>query len=389
MKRTIAVFTGSRADYGLLFWLMKDIQAHNHLTLQTLVSGMHLSAKHGETWRDIEKDGFRIDQRVNLQLTGDQALDIARAVGRGVTEIAQALSVMKPDMLVILGDRFEALAAAQAAHFLGIPIAHLHGGEITQGANDDASRHAITKLAHIHGVSTEQHRQRVIQMGEAPHTVHCVGAFGLDAIRRTPLLSRTDLLSVLGFDPTLALSVLTYHPATLGHEDGLDALKNIFEALQTHPQLQVLVSYPNADQGNAGIIEAINLEALRYPLRVKAFASLGMVKYLSALQHAAFVVGNSSSGLIEAPSFGIPTINVGIRQRGRLQPASVINTETDTFSVGSAINQALSSDFSEFCRSVVNPYGDGHAAQKMLAVMQTCALTNVKVFYDSEATHVV
>jgi UDP-2,4-diacetamido-2,4,6-trideoxy-beta-L-idose 2-epimerase len=388
MKRTIAVFTGSRADYGLLFWLMKDIQANDHLTLQTLVSGMHLSAKHGETWRDIEKDGFRIDQRVDLQLTGDQALDIAQAVGRGVTEIAQALSVLKPDMLVILGDRFEALAAAQAAHFLGIPIAHLHGGEITQGANDDATRHAITKLAHIHGVSTEQHRQRVIQMGEAPHAVHCVGAFGLDAIRRTPLMSRTDLLAALGFDPTLALSVLTYHPATLGSEDGLGTLKNIFEALQTHPQLQVLVTYPNADEGNAAIIEAINLEAMRYPLRVKAFASLGMVKYLSALQHAAFVVGNSSSGLIEAPSFGIPTINVGVRQRGRLQPASVIHTETDTFSLGNAITQALSSDFSEFCRSVVNPYGDGHAAQKMLAVLQTSPLTTVKVFHDSGIAHV-
>jgi UDP-hydrolysing UDP-N-acetyl-D-glucosamine 2-epimerase len=389
MKRAIAVFTGSRADYGLLFWLMKDIQASDHLSLQTLVSGMHLSVKHGETWRDIEKDGFRIDQRVDLQLTGDQALEIAQAVGRGVSGMAQALSAMKPDILVILGDRFEALAAAQAAHFLGIPIAHLHGGEITQGANDDATRHAITKLAHIHGVSTEQHRQRVIQMGEAPHAVHCVGAFGLDAIRRTTLMSRTDLLAALGFDPTLPFAVLTYHPATLGHEDGLSTLQNILQALESHPRLQVLVTYPNADEGNTAIIEAIKLEAMRYPLRVKAFASLGMVKYLSALKHAAFVVGNSSSGLIEAPSFGIPTINVGIRQLGRLQPASVINTETDTVSVGSAINRALSTDFSEFCRSVVNPYGDGYAAQKMLAVLQTCPLTTVKVFYDSEAAHVV
>ena len=389
MKRTIAVFTGSRADYGLLFWLMKDIQASDRLRLQTLVSGMHLSAKHGDTWRDIEKDGFRIDQRVDLQLAGDQALDVAQAVGRGVIQMAQALSEMKPDILVILGDRFEALAAAQAAHFLRIPIAHLHGGEITQGANDDATRHAITKLAHIHGVSTEQHRLRVIQMGEAPHAVHCVGAFGLDAIRRTPLLSRTDLMAVLGFDPTLGLAVLTYHPATLGHEDGLSSLQNIFKALDTHPRLQVLVTYPNADEGNAAIIEAINQEVLRCPLRVKAFESLGMVKYLSALQHAAFVVGNSSSGLIEAPSFGIPSINVGIRQLGRLQPASVINTETDTVSVGSAINRALSTDFSEFCRSVVNPYGDGHAAQKMLAVLQTSSFSTVKVFFDSGAAHVV
>jgi UDP-N-acetylglucosamine 2-epimerase (non-hydrolysing) len=389
MKRTIAVFTGSRADYGLLFWLMKDIQASDHLSLQILVSGMHLSVKHGDTWRDIEKDGFRIDQGVDLHLDGDQALDIAQAVGRGVIQMAQALSEMKPDIVVILGDRFEALAAAQAAHFLGIPIAHLHGGEITQGANDDATRHAITKLAHIHGVSTEQHRLRVIQMGEAPQSVHCVGAFGLDAIRRTPLLSRTDLMAVLGFDPTLPFAVLTYHPATLSHEDGLSSLHNIFNALDTHPQLQVLVTYPNADEGNAAIIEAINQEVLRRPLRVKAFASLGMVKYLSALKHAAFVVGNSSSGLIEAPSFGIPTINVGIRQQGRLQPASVINTETNAVAVGSAINQALSTDFSDFCRSVVNPYGNGHATEQMLAVLQTCPLTTVKVFYDSGAAHVV
>ncbi len=389
MKRTIAVFTGSRADYGLLFWLMKDIQANDHLTLQILVSGMHLSVTHGETWRDIENDGFHIDQLVDLQLTGDKSLDIAKAVGRGVIQISQALSEMKPDILVILGDRFEALAAAQAAHFLGIPIAHLHGGEITQGANDDATRHAITKLAHIHGVSTEQHRQRVIQMGEAPHAVHCVGAFGLDAIRRTPLLSRTDLMAVLGFDPTLGLAVLTYHPATLGHEDGLNTLQNILQALEAHPHLQVLVTYPNADEGHTAIIKAIHAEAIRRPLRVKPFESLGMVKYLSALQHAAFVVGNSSSGLIEAPSFGIPTINVGIRQQGRLQPASVINTYTDSMSVGSAINQALSTDFSEFCRSVVNPYGDGHAAQKMLAVLQTSSLSTVKVFFDSEAAHVV
>jgi len=389
MKRTVAVFTGSRADYGLLFWLMKDIQASDRLRLQTLVSGMHLSAKHGDTWRDIEKDGFRIDQRVDLQLAGDQALDVAQAVGRGVIQMAQALSEMKPDILVILGDRFEALAAAQAAHFLRIPIAHLHGGEITQGANDDATRHAITKLAHIHGVSTEQHRLRVIQMGEAPHAVHCVGAFGLDAIRRTPLLSRTDLMAVLGFDPTLGLAVLTYHPATLGHEDGLNTLQNILQALEAHPHLQVLVTYPNADEGHTAIIKAIHAEAIRRPLRVKPFESLGMVKYLSALQHAAFVVGNSSSGLIEAPSFGIPTINVGIRQQGRLQPASVINTYTDSMSVGSAINQALSTDFSIFCRSVVNPYGDGHAAQKMLAVLQTCPLSTIKVFHDAEAFHVV
>jgi UDP-hydrolysing UDP-N-acetyl-D-glucosamine 2-epimerase len=389
MKRAIAVFTGSRADYGLLFWLMKDIQDHDQLTLQTLVSGMHLSVKHGETWRDIEKDGFRIDKQVDLQLTGDQALDIAQAVGRGVIEIAQALSDMKPDILVILGDRFEALAAAQVAHFLSIPIAHLHGGEITQGANDDATRHAITKLAHIHGVSTEQHRQRVIQMGEAPDSVHCVGAFGLDAIRRTPLLSRTHLLADLGFDLTLPFAVFTYHPATLGNEDALTTCNNIFKALETYPQLQVLVTYPNADEGNAALIDAISQEAMRWPLRVKAFASLGMVKYLSALQHAAFVMGNSSSGLIEAPSFGIPTVNVGIRQLGRLQAASVINTETDTLAISSAINQALSADFSEFCRTVVNPYGDGHAAQQMLAVLQTCALTNIKFFYDSEAAHVV
>ena len=389
MKRTIAVFTGSRADYGLLFWLMKDIQANDHLTLQTLVSGMHLSAKHGDTWRDIEKDGFRIDHRIDLHLDGDQALDITQAVGRGVIQMAQALSEMKPDILVILGDRFEALAAAQAAHFLRIPISHLHGGEITQGANDDATRHAITKLAHIHGVSTEQHRQRVIQMGEAPHSVHCVGAFGLDAIRRTPLMSRTDLLAALGFDPAMPFAVLTYHPATLGQEDGLNTLHNIFKALDTHPRLQVLVTYPNADEGNAAIIEAINQEVLRCPLCIKAFASLGMVKYLSALQHAAFVVGNSSSGLIEAPSFGIPTINVGIRQRGRLQPASVINTETDAVAVGRAINQALSTDFSEFCRSVVNPYGDGHAAQNMLAALQTSSLSTVKVFFDLGAAHVV
>ena len=301
MKRTIAVFTGSRADYGLLFWLMKDIQANDHLTLQILVSGMHLSVTHGETWRDIENDGFHIDQLVDLQLTGDKSLDIAKAVGRGVIQISQALSEMKPDILVILGDRFEALAAAQAAHFLGIPIAHLHGGEITQGANDDATRHAITKLAHIHGVSTEQHRQRVIQMGEAPHAVHCVGAFGLDAIRRTPLLSRTDLMAVLGFDPTLGLAVLTYHPATLGHEDGLNTLQNILQALEAHPHLQVLVTYPNADEGHTAIIKAIHAEAIRRPLRVKPFESLGMVKYLSALQHAAFVVGNSSSGLIKRP----------------------------------------------------------------------------------------
>ena len=389
MKRTIAVFTGSRADYGLLFWLMKDIQANDHLKLQTLVSGMHHSVKHGETWRDIEKDGFRIDHHIDLQLAGDKALDVAQAVGRGVIGIAQALAAMKPDVLVVLGDRFEALAAAQAAHFLGIPIAHLHGGEITQGANDDATRHAITKLAHIHGVSTEQHRQRVIQMGEAPHSVHCVGAFGLDAIRRTPLLSRADLMNELGFEPTMPLAVLTYHPTTLGHEDGLSTLQNIFKALEAYQHLQVLVTYPNADEGNAAIIEAINQEVLRRPLRIKALASLGMVKYLSALKHAVFVLGNSSSGLIEAPSFGIPTINVGIRQSGRLQPASVINTNTDSVSVVSAINQALSTDFSEFCRSVVNPYGDGHAAQQMLAVLQTCPLSTIKVFHDAEAFHVI
>lgn len=382
MTKKIAVFTGTRAEYGLLYWLLKDIQADDELTLQLLVSGMHLSPEFGETFRQIEKDGFFIDEKIEILLSSDSAVGIAKSMGLGVLGFADALSRLAPDALVILGDRFEALAAAQTAMILRIPVVHLHGGEITEGAYDDAIRHAITKLSYLHATSTEEYRQRVIQLGEAPERVFNVGAIGLDHIQRGAFFTVDELATSLNFPLKQPFIVVTYHPVTLADEEPATSFNSILDALDQYPDLQIILTYPNADDGGRKIIPLLEAYAAKQPQRVLAIPSLGHTRYLSAIKYASAVVGNSSSGVIEVPSFDVPTVNIGMRQRGRLAAASVLHCDATVDSISTCLGVALSRSYKvEGCK-VENPYGQGNASALVIQMLKNLKFSAVKTFYD-------
>lgn len=384
MKRRIAVFTGTRAEYGLLYWLMKDIQEKALLELQVIVSGMHLSPEFGETWKQIEADGFPIDAKVEMLLSSDTPVGVVKSLGLGTVGFADALDRLRPNMLVVLGDRFEALAVAQTALIMRIPIAHLHGGEITEGAYDDAIRHAITKMASLHFVAAEPYGQRVIQMGEMPGTVFNVGAIGLDHLLRSPRMTIEELSSSLGFTLRQPYFLVTYHPVTQLEEDAQTAFSNLLAALDRFPDHQVILTYPNADNGGRAIIPLLEDYARAKPARVCVIPSLGIARYLCAVCGAAAVIGNSSSGIIEAPAFGVPTVNIGLRQLGRLAADSVLHCSPSTDHILEAIAQALSPDFVAFCKTVANPYGQGNASKQIVAVIESQRGPFLKHFYDIE-----
>lgn len=379
MAKTIAVFTGTRAEYGLLYWLMKDIVADPELDLRLIVSGTHLSPEFGLTYRQIEQDGFKIDERIEMLLSSDTAVGIVKSMGVALLGLADALVRQQPDVLVILGDRFEALAAAQAAMLQRIPVAHLHGGEITEGAYDDAIRHAITKLSYLHFTAAEPYRQRVIQLGEAPERVFNVGAVGLDHIAKTPLLSMEELQSSLGFALHSPFFVVTYHPVTLAKESPEMSFKALLAALDNYPGHQVILTYPNADDGGRAIIPLLEQYAAATPSRVLAVPSLGYRRYLSAVKHSAVVIGNSSSGIIEVPSLGIPTINIGQRQQGRLAARSVLHCEADDVAITQSIAQALKPMPPD---AYINPYGTGDASGQIVARLKHFAASTIKQFHD-------
>lgn len=377
MKK-IAVFTGTRAEYGLLYWLLKDIQAHPSLELQLLVSAMHLSPEFGMTYKQIESDGFQITEKVEMLLSSNSAIGTVKSMGLGVIGFADALDRMKPDLMIILGDRFEALAAAQAAMILRVPIAHIHGGEITEGAYDDAIRHAITKLSLLHFTSTDEHRNRVIQLGEHTNRVFNVGAVGLDHLQRTELMSIKELSLSLHFNLDKPYFLVTYHPVTAASEPAKESFTNLLQALDQFPNHQVILTYPNADDGGREIIPLLEEYAAKQPRRVLAIPSLGQKRYLSAVKHAQAVVGNSSSGIIEVPSFKIPTINIGERQRGRMAAKSVISCPPTTQAISKALNLSLNNSFSK----VTNPYGKGQASEAILKEILNADLSAIKSFYD-------
>lgn len=380
--RRIAVFTGTRAEYGLLYWLMKGIQDDPELELQVIVSGMHLSPEFGETWKQIEADGFPISAKVEMLLSSDTAVGVVKSMGLGSIGLADALDRLAPDTLVILGDRFEALAAAQAALVMGVPIAHLHGGELTAGAYDDAIRHAVTKMASLHFVAAEPYRRRVIQMGEAPDRVFNVGALGLDHVTRTPRLTKAELARSIDFDLDKPLLLVTYHPVTLADESPRDTFETLLEALDNFPEYGVILTYPNADNGGREMIPLLEAYAARWPGRVLAAKSLGTTRYLSVVALAAAVVGNSSSGLIEAPAFGVPTVNIGQRQGGRLVADSVLHCDANARSIRCAMQEALNPSFQKRCKNVRNPYGSGNAAGQITKVLADAPMSAEKYFYD-------
>lgn len=380
--RRIAVFTGTRADYGLLYWLMKDIQTHPELELKVLVGAMHLSPEFGNTWQTVVDDGFIIDAKIEMLLSSDSRVGIAKSMGVGMIGIADALERLAPDALVVLGDRFEALAIAQTALVMNIPIVHLHGGEVTEGAYDDAIRHAITKMASLHCVAAPAYRQRVIQMGEAPERVFNVGALGLDHLTRSPRISREDLAESLDFSLDTPYLLVTYHPVTVADEPPVESFQSLLDALDYWPNHKVILTYPNADNGGRAIIPLLEAYAASQPDRVLAIPSLGFKRYLSAVASADAVVGNSSSGLIEVPSFGVPTINIGKRQEGRLAADSVLHCAAEVDAINASLREGLSPFFRDKCRHTRNPYGQGNASQQIVDALITQPLDTLKSFHD-------
>lgn len=381
MKK-IAVFTGTRAEYGLLYWLIKDIQSDEELALQLLVSGTHLSPDFGNTYSQIEQDGFIIDEKIEILLSSDTAVGVAKSMGLGVLGFTDALNRLQPDALVILGDRFEALAAAQTAMILRIPVVHLHGGEITEGAYDDAIRHAITKLSYLHCTSTDESRKRVIQLGETPSRVKNVGAIGLDHLARSHFMTVDELSKSLSFSLKKPFLLVTYHPVTLADEEPVSSFQSLLDSLEQFPDYQVILTYPNADDGGRSIIPLLESYAQNNPNRVLAIPSLGQTRYLSAVKHCAAVIGNSSSGIIEVPSFDVATINIGMRQKGRLSAKSVIDCKADKKAIVDAIDVGLNKTYKMSGEVIFNPYGQGDASGQIVTLLRELQVTPCKSFYD-------
>lgn len=388
MSARVAVVTGSRSEYGLFHPLLTALKDAGACEPRLIVTGAHLDERYGLTVREIEEDGFAIAARVPIPLD-DSGLGVARATGIAVTGIAEALSEDSPDIVLILGDRYEALAAATAAMLLRIPIAHLHGGELTEGAIDDSIRHAITKMASLHFVSTEEYRRRVIQMGEDPAAVFTVGALGVDNALSTSLLDREGVTGATGLTFDRPTALVTFHPITHAADSGIAQVDALLGALDDHPELDVLFTLPNADEGNRAIRDRIESWVAHNADRTRAHPSLGRVGYLSALALCDVVVGNSSSGVIEAPSFGKPVVDIGDRQAGRVRAESVRHCEPDRDAIAVAIERALTPDERTKAATAHNPYGDGHAAQRIAGVLRDAVATGVssrKRFHDIDCT---
>ncbi|HSV68517.1 MAG TPA: UDP-N-acetylglucosamine 2-epimerase [Methylibium sp.] len=364
MKRKVCVVTGTRAEFGLLRWLMQDLRDMPALTLQVIATGAHLSPEFGLTYREIEDAGFAIDQKVEMLLSGDTPTAVTKSMGLGLIGCADAYARLAPDLVVVLGDRYEAFAAAAAALIAGLPIAHLHGGETTEGAFDEALRHSITKMSQLHFVAAEPYRQRVIQLGEDPARVFLVGGLGIDAIRRVPLLDRAALEASLGFGLGPRNLLVTFHPVTLEGRSGAGHLRELLDALDGLADTRLIFTLPNADTGGRELIRMVEDYVAGRP-HARAYASLGQQRYLSCMRQVDGVVGNSSSGLAEAPSLGVGTVNIGDRQKGRLRASSVIDCEPDRASIRRAIDTLYSPAFRQTLATTVNPYGDGGASARI------------------------
>lgn len=386
-KQKICVITGSRADYGLLYWIMKGIDAHPNLELQIIATGMHLSPEFGLTYRQIEIDGFQINTKVEMLLSADTPTAITKSVGLGIISFGDAFSLLAPDKVVVLGDRFEILAAAQAAAFALIPIAHIHGGEVSEGAIDESIRHALTKLSTWHFVAAEVYRKRVIQLGENPSRVFNFGAPGLDNLNNLKMMSRENLEETLLIKLNSPLLLITYHPATLGQLSPGDALTQLLNAIDRFPDATVIFTYPNADAGGRSLITLLKTFEAENPRRVKGFTSLGQLRYLSLLALCDVVIGNSSSALIEAPFTRTAAVNIGPRQHGRLKAASVLEADEDADDIEAQISKALSPSFQEALASVESLYGYGGASERIVEELVSLNAPATKVFFDIEHCH--
>lgn len=386
MTRKICVVSTSRADFGLLYWLLRELRQDREVELQLVVTGMHLAPEFGLTVREVEAD-FPVARRVDMLLAGDSDVAAIKSIGVGLVSFADALSELAPSIVVLTGDRFELLAAGIAAFMLRIPIAHVHGGETTQGAQDEGVRHTLTKLAAIHFTTTEAYARRVVQLGEHPSRVHFVGAPGLDAVRRVPLMDRRELAASLGFDLEGTVAIVTFHPVTLEAGTARGQAEAVCEALG-QSGVKAVFTKANADAGGRAINAVVESCVAREPARFRMFDSLGQRAYLSCLRNLDLMVGNSSSGLIEGPSFGIPVVNVGDRQRGRIRASNVIDVEPTVEAIRRGIVQATSPAFRGAASDVVNPYdpfADGNTCVRMKDLLKTMPLGDAmlkKTFFD-------
>ncbi len=347
MSRKICVITGTRAEYGLLRWVMQGIKDDPELTLQIIATGMHLSPEFGLTYRDIEQDGFQIDRKVEMLTSSDTSVGIAKSMGLGLIGFADALHELKPDLIVVLGDRFEIFSAVSAALVARIPVAHLHGGELTEGAFDEAIRHSITKMSHLHFVAAKEYRNRVIQLGEQPDRIFLVGGLGIDNIKRLKLLGREELEASLDFELGSKNLLITFHPVTLETATASEQMAELLAALVELTDTQLIFTMPNADTDGRVMIKMVE-EFVAQHTNARAYTSLGQLRYLSCVSHVDGVIGNSSSGLAEVPSFRKGTVNIGDRQRGRLRAASVINCDPTRKSIVNALKKMYSKDFQNY-----------------------------------------
>lgn len=383
MKRKICVVTGTRAEYGLLYWLMKEIEANEDLELQLIVTGMHLSPEFGLTYKEIEKD-FKINKKIEMLISSDTAIGISKSMGLAQIGFAEAYEELKPNILVVLGDRYEIFSAVSVAMIANIPIAHLHGGEITEGAFDESIRHSITKMSHLHFTATDEYKNRVIQLGEEPNRVFNVGGMGIENIKRLNLLSKEEFEKSIDFKLNKKNILVTFHPVTLENSTAKEQFQELLDAIDELENTNIIFTKANSDTNGRIINQMIDEYVAKNSHKSIGFASLGQLRYLSALQYIDAVVGNSSSGLAEAPSFKIGTINIGDRQKGRIKASSVIDCEPKKEEISKAFEEIYSKEFQEKLKNVENPYGENCLSKQIVEVLKNVNLANIlkKSFYD-------
>ena len=382
-KRKICVVTGTRAEYGLLYWLMKEIEVDNKLELQLIVTGMHLSPEFGLTYKEVEKD-FKIDKKIEMLLSSDTAIGISKSMGLAQISFAEAYEELKPDILVVLGDRYEIFSAVSSAMIANIPIAHLHGGETTEGAFDESIRHSITKMSHLHFTATDSYRNRVIQLGEHPNRVFNVGGLGIDNIKKLRLLSKEEFEKSIDFKLNKKNILITFHPVTLENSTAQEQFQTLLDVVNELEETNIIFTKANSDTDGRIINSMIDEYVSKYKDKSVVFTSLGQLRYLSALQYVDAVVGNSSSGLAEAPSFKIGTINIGDRQKGRIMADSVIDCDISKTSIVAGFKKLYSEEFKKLLLNSENPYGNGGASVTIKEIIKDIDLSNIlkKQFYD-------
>ncbi len=383
MKRKICVVTGTRAEYGLLYWLMKEIEADKELELQLIATGMHLSPEFGLTYKEIEKE-FSVNKKIEMLLSSDTAIGISKSMGLAQISFSEAYEELKPDVLIVLGDRYEIFSATTAAMIARIPIAHLHGGETTEGAFDESIRHSITKMSHLHFTATQEYKNRVIQLGEDPSRVFNVGGMGIENIKRLKLISKDEFEKSIEFNLNIKNILVTFHPVTLEKSTAKNQFQELLDAIDELKDTNIIFTKSNSDTDGRVINKMIDEYVTKNSNKSIVFTSLGQLRYLSALQYVDAVVGNSSSGLAEAPSFKIGTINIGDRQKGRIKASSLIDCEPNKGSILQAFDRLYSKEFQETLRTTINPYGDGCASTKIVETLKSVDLKNIlkKSFYD-------